>query len=195
MQALGHACFYCNADAGLSLPLVTPCSGACCAAAQRSSVSSHHCVSYVANEGCGTAGSSSGTRFNVLTVTSLLSFKLASAKIYERASRPDVILVLSTGSNHTPHAHVQDLPPSNWDIHFIEFKYCDDTQPESQLQKAEEQHRRLVAILKAQGCSKVSLHVVLMGWHRFGRPPFPSSKALSKILRTLSASSFCLSMK
>jgi len=80
-----------------------------------------------------------------------------------RASRPDIILALPTGSNHTPHVHVQDLPPSNWDVHLIEFKYCDDTWPESQLQKAEEQNRRLVAILKAQGCSKVSLHVVLMG--------------------------------
>ena len=29
-----------------------------------------------------------------------------------RASRPDIILVLPTGSNHTPHVHVQDLPPS-----------------------------------------------------------------------------------
>jgi hypothetical protein len=80
-----------------------------------------------------------------------------------RASRPDIILVLPTGSNHTPHVHVQDLPPSNWDVHLIELKLCDDTRPESQLQKAEEQHRQLVAILKAQGCSKVSLHVILMG--------------------------------
>ena len=47
--------------------------------------------------------------------------------------------------------------------YLIEFKYCDDTRPESQLQKAEEQHRRLVAILKTQGCSKFSLHVILMG--------------------------------
>ena len=31
------------------------------------------------------------------------------------------------------------------------------------MQAAEEQHRRLVAILKVQGCSKVSLHVILMG--------------------------------
>ena len=46
---------------------------------------------------------------------------------------------------------------------FIEFKYCDDTRRESQLQKAEEQHRLLVAILKEQGCSKVSLCVILMG--------------------------------
>ena len=86
---------------------------------------------------------------------------------FERASRPHIILVFPTGSSHTPHVHVrlgvQDLTPSNWDVHLIKFKYCDDTRPESQLQKAEEQHRRLVAILKAQGCSKVSLHVILMG--------------------------------
>jgi len=66
-------------------------------------------------------------------------------------------------SNHTPHVNVQDLPPSNWDVHLIEFLYCDDTRPEFQLQKAEEQYRRLVAILKTQGCSKVSLHIILMG--------------------------------
>ena len=80
-----------------------------------------------------------------------------------RASRPDIILVLPNGLNHTPHVNVQDLPPSTWNVHLIESKYCDDTRPESQLQKATEQHRRLVAILKAQGCSKVSLHVILIG--------------------------------
>jgi len=82
---------------------------------------------------------------------------------FERASRPHIILVFPTGSSHTPHVYVQDLSPSKWDVHLIEFKYCDDTRPESQLQKAEEQHRRLVAILKAQGCSKASLHVILIG--------------------------------
>ena len=46
---------------------------------------------------------------------------------------------------------------------FKKLKSCDDTRPESQLQRAEEQHRRLVAILRAQGCSKVCLHVILMG--------------------------------
>jgi len=29
--------------------------------------------------------------------------------------------------------------------------------------EAEEQHRRIVAVFKAQGCSKVSLRVILMG--------------------------------
>jgi len=70
------------------------------------------------------------------------------------------------GSNHTPHVNIQDLPPSNWDVYLIESKYCDDTRPESQFQKATKQHMlysRLVATLKAQGCSKVSLHVILMG--------------------------------
>jgi len=33
------------------------------------------------------------------------------------------------------------------------------------------------------------------GWRRFGKPPLPSSRALSKILRTLSDCSFCLPMK
>ena len=40
-----------------------------------------------------------------------------------RASRPVINLVLPTGSKHTPHVHVQDLPPFNWDVHLIEFKY------------------------------------------------------------------------
>ena len=62
-----------------------------------------------------------------------------------------LIIFLFSHPNHTPH------------VHLIKFKYCDDTRPESQLQKATEQHKRLVAILKAQGCSKVSLHVILMG--------------------------------
>jgi len=57
-----------------------------------------------------------------------------------RASRPDIVFVLPTGSNHTPHVRVQDLPPSSWDVHLIEGKYCDDTQLESRFQKATEQH-------------------------------------------------------
>ena len=52
-----------------------------------------------------------------------------------RASRPDITIVLPNGSNHTPHVHVQDLSPSTWEAHLIEFKYCDDTRPESQLEK------------------------------------------------------------
>jgi len=74
-----------------------------------------------------------------------------------------ILLCPSNWIKSHPHVHVQDLSPSNWDVHLIEFKYCDDTRPESQLQKAGEHHRRLLSILKAQGCSKVSLHVILMG--------------------------------
>ena len=38
--------------------------------------------------------------------------------------------LLSPGPHVTINNHVQDLPPSNWDV--IKFKYCDDTRPESQ---------------------------------------------------------------
>jgi len=69
---------------------------------------------------------------------------------------------LPTGSNHTPHDHVQDLPPSNWEVHLIELKYCDDTRSESQLQKAEEQHRRLVAISKHRGAANPAF--MLSSW-------------------------------
>ena len=55
------------------------------------------------------------------------------------------------------------MPISDWDVHLIEVKYCDDTRHEDQLKRAAEQHKRLVSVLKAQGCSKVSLHIILLG--------------------------------
>ena len=58
---------------------------------------------------------------------------------------------------------IQDMPISDWDVHLIEVKYCDDTRCESQLARAAEQHRRLMGTLEAQGCTKVSLHIILLG--------------------------------
>ena len=62
----------------------------------------------------------------VLRLSSLLSSLLflpgpcpISNTEFAGASRPAIIFVLPTGSNHTPHVHVQDLPPSNWDFHLI----------------------------------------------------------------------------
>ena len=85
-----------------------------------------------------------------------------SATDLQRSSRPDAIIVLPIGRDTHP-AHVRSLPPSNWDVHLIEVKYCDDTRTDSQLLKATEQHQRLVNILKAQRCGKVSLHIILLG--------------------------------
>lgn len=76
-----------------------------------------------------------------------------------RSSRPDAILVLPTNlptdcANIPP---VQSLPPSNWDVHLIEVKYCTDTRTDTQIRNATEQHQRLVIILKAQGCKHISI--------------------------------------
>ena len=82
----------------------------------------------------------------------------------QRSSRPDAIIVLpTTGCGRRPVPHIKDLPFSDWNAHLIEVKYCDDTRHDNQLERAAEQHKRLVSILKAQGCSKVSLHIILLG--------------------------------
>jgi len=57
---------------------------------------------------------------------------------------------------------IQDLPISDWNVHLIEVKYCDDTRRESQLARAAEQHRRHMGTLKAHGCTKLSLQVILL---------------------------------
>ncbi len=57
---------------------------------------------------------------------------------------------------------MQAIHPSRWDVHLIEVKYCDETQPEQQLTRATEQHIGLKHAL-AQQCHKVSLHTILIG--------------------------------
>ena len=45
----------------------------------------------------------------------------------------------------------------------IEFKYCEDTRPQNQQSKAEEQHTALIDLLRRRGYKKVKLHVILTG--------------------------------
>ena len=45
----------------------------------------------------------------------------------------------------------------------IEFKFCEDTRPQSQKEKAQEQHAQLVTLLKNQGYHKVKLQIILCG--------------------------------
>ena len=45
----------------------------------------------------------------------------------------------------------------------IEFKYCEDTRPQNQQRKAEEQHTVLIDRLRRQDYMKVKLHVILAG--------------------------------
>ena len=55
------------------------------------------------------------------------------------------------------------LTPRRCDVHLIEFKYCEDTRPEPQLRKAQEQHAALVNSFRDRGYTTVTLHVILTG--------------------------------
>jgi len=45
----------------------------------------------------------------------------------------------------------------------IEFKFCEDTRPEAQLNRAREQHSMLVSNLPRQSYNRVHLHTILCG--------------------------------
>ncbi len=85
-----------------------------------------------------------------------------SADELRTCSRPDAICILPAGTKNDHQRDIQDVHPSRWDVHLIEVKYCDDTQPEQQLARASEQHNGLKHTL-AQLCLKVSLHTILIG--------------------------------
>jgi hypothetical protein len=55
------------------------------------------------------------------------------------------------------------LNPNQWEVHLIEFKFCEDTRPDPQLQKAKAQHSMLMANLNRQGYREVKLHMILVG--------------------------------
>jgi hypothetical protein len=55
------------------------------------------------------------------------------------------------------------LNPNQWEAYLIEFKFCEDTRPDPQLQKAKAQHSVLIANLNRQGYREVKLHVILVG--------------------------------
>jgi len=55
------------------------------------------------------------------------------------------------------------LNPNQWEAYLIEFKFCEDTRPDPQLQKAKAQHSILIANLNRQGYREVKLHVILVG--------------------------------
>jgi len=51
----------------------------------------------------------------------------------------------------------------HWEIHLMEFKFCDDTRPKPQLDTATQQHAQLVSLLKNQGYHKVKRQTILCG--------------------------------
>jgi len=56
-----------------------------------------------------------------------------SADELQACSRPDAICVQPIGTKNGHQRDILAIHPSSWDVHLIEVKYCDDTQPEQQL--------------------------------------------------------------
>ena len=71
--------------------------------------------------------------------------------------------VTTRNSNFQQLAKDKKLIPNQWEVHLIEFKFCQDTRPDPQLQKAKAQHSVLIANLNRQGYREVKLHVILVG--------------------------------
>jgi len=95
------------------------------------------------------------------------------AHALKASSRPDVILFLpsTVGSSRvtTYNPNFQQLAkdikinPNQWEVHLFEFDFCEDTRPDTQLQKAKAQHSMLIANLNRQGYREVKLRVILVG--------------------------------
>jgi len=97
-----------------------------------------------------------------------------TAHALKASSRPDAILFLpstvcsSRVTTRNPNFQQlakdkKKLYPNQWEVHLIEFKFCQDTRPDPQLQKANAQHSMLIANLNRQGYREVKLHVILVG--------------------------------
>ena len=71
--------------------------------------------------------------------------------------------VTTRNPNFQQLAKDEKLIPNEWEVHLIEFQFCEDTRPDPQLQKAKAQHSMLIANLNSQGYKEVKLHVILVG--------------------------------
>jgi hypothetical protein len=106
------------------------------------------------------------------TLPSWLLSKL-TAHALKASFRPDAILFLpstvcsSRVTTRKPNfqqlAEDKKLNPTQWEVHLIEFKFCEDTRPSPQLQKAKAQHSMLITNLNGQGYREIKLHVILVG--------------------------------
>ena len=71
--------------------------------------------------------------------------------------------VATRNPNFQQLAKDKKLNPNQWEVYLIEFKLCEDTRPDPQLQKAKAQHSMLMSNLNRQGYREVKLHVILVG--------------------------------
>jgi len=72
-------------------------------------------------------------------------------------------VVTACNSKFQQLAKDKKLNPNLWEVQLIEFKFCEVTSPDPQLQKAKVQHSVLIANLNRQGYREVKLHVILGG--------------------------------
>jgi hypothetical protein len=106
------------------------------------------------------------------TLPSWLLPKL-TANALKTSSRPDAILILPStvcssrlttrNPNFQQLAKDKKLNPNQWEAHLTELKFCEDTRPDPQLQKAKAQHSMLMANLNRQGYREIKFHVILVG--------------------------------
>ena len=92
---------------------------------------------------------------------------------FKVSPRPDAILFLpstvcssrvTTRNSIYQHLAIDKKSNTNrWEVHLIEFKFCEDTWPDSRLQKAKAQRSMLIANLNRQGYREFKLHVILVG--------------------------------
>jgi hypothetical protein len=72
--------------------------------------------------------------------------------------------IITRNPNFQQLAKDKKLNPNQWEVHLlIEFKFCGDTRPDPQLQKAKAQHSMLIVNLNKQGYREVKLHAILVG--------------------------------
>jgi hypothetical protein len=71
--------------------------------------------------------------------------------------------VTTRNSNFQQLAKDKKLNPNQWEAHLIKLKFCEDTRPDPQLQKAKAQQSMLMANLNRQGCRVVKLNMILVG--------------------------------
>jgi hypothetical protein len=100
------------------------------------------------------------------TLPSWLLPKL-TAHALKASSRPDAILFLPStlcssrvttcNPNFQQLAKNKILNPNQWEVHLIEFRFCEDARPDPQLQEAKAQHSVLIASLNRQGYREVNL--------------------------------------
>ena len=95
-----------------------------------------------------------------LTAHALVSLVLTLSYYYPALCSSRVI---TRNSKFQQLAKNKRLNPNQWEVHLIEFNFCEDTRPDPQLQKAKAQHSMLMANLNRQGYREVKLHVILVG--------------------------------